>query len=235
MNQNSYVRASLLALIVVAGMFAGGALAASDGSVEADPSTADETAQHVVTVTVGDDSAGSLTGLEVDYSGSGIDLNNVSQADIVKIGIDRDDDADGRETDENANDDLDSVSASNDGETLRIDTGGSYSIASGDEIVVVVDGVTNPAAGEYDVTLDVNPQSSGGETTATLSIGDSGGDDGTATDTDESDAGDGDDAGSDDAGDGDADGETTTETSGFGVVVALVALTGTALLVARRA
>jgi hypothetical protein len=51
MNQNSYVRASLLALIVVAGMFAGGALAASDGSVEADPSTADETAQHVVTVT----------------------------------------------------------------------------------------------------------------------------------------------------------------------------------------
>jgi PGF-CTERM protein len=174
MKDHRYTRTLFLALIVVAGVFAGGALAASDGSVEADPSTADETAQHVVTVTVGDDSAGSLTGLEVDYSGSGIDLNNVSQADIVKIGIDRDDDADGRETDENANDDLNSVSASNDGETLRIDTGGSYSIAS-------------------------------------------------------------DDAGSGDAGDGDADGETTTETPGFGAVVALVALTGTALLVARRA
>lgn len=230
MTQHSHVRVSLLALIVVAGVFTGGAVAASDGSVEADPSAADVTAQHVVTVTVGDDSAGSLTGLEVDYSGSGIDLNHVSQADIVNIGIDGDDDADGRETDENANDDLDSVSASNDSETLTIDTGGSYSIVSGDEIVVVVDRITNPAAGEYDVTLDVNPQSSGSEITATLTIRGSGGDDGTKTDT--HDSMDSEDSGSDDS---DADGETTTETPGFGVLAASVALIGTALLVARRA
>jgi PGF-CTERM protein len=209
---------------VVAGAFTGGAVAASDGSVEAEPSTPGETAQHVVTV--GDDSAGSLTGLEVDYSGSGIDLNNVSQSDVVKIGIDRDDDADGRETDENANDDIDSVSASNDGETLTIDTGGSYSIESGDEVVVVIAGVRNPPAGEYDVTLDVNPQSSGGETTATLTVEASGADDdGTATDSD-------DDSMDDDS--DDSDGETTTSTPGFGVTVAVLALIGTALLITRR-
>ncbi|MFC5366674.1 PGF-CTERM sorting domain-containing protein [Salinirubrum litoreum] len=233
MKDHSYARTLFLVVIVVAGAFTGGAVAASDGSVEAEPSTPGETAQHVVSVTVGDDSAGSLTGLEVDYSGSGIDLNNVSQSDIVKIGIDRDDDADGRETDENANDDLDSVSASNDGETLTIDTGGSYSIESGDEIVVVIDGLTNPSAGEYDVTIDINPQSSGGETTATLTIGASDGDDddGTATDSDD-DSMDGDDsAGGDDE---NGDGETTTSTPGFGVTVALVALIGTALFVARR-
>lgn len=230
MKDYSYTRTLFLVVVVVAGAFAGGAVAASDGSVEAEPSTPGETAQHVVTVTVGDDSAGSLTGLEVDYSGSGIDLSNVSQADVVKIGIDRDDDADGRETDQNANDDFESVSASNDGETLTIDTGGSYSIESGDEVVVVIDGVTNPPAGEYDVTLDVNPQSSGGETTATLTIGASDGDDGTTTDTDDST--DGEDS---DADDGDAGGETSTETPGFGVTVAVLAILGTALLVARRA
>ena len=230
MTRYSSIRASLLALIVVTSAFVGGAVAASDGSVEAVPSTPDETAQHVVTVTVGDDSAGSLTGFEVDYSGSGIDLSNVSQSDIVKIGIDRENDADGRETDQNVNDDLDSVSASNEGETLTIDTGGSYSIASGDEIVVVVDGVTNPPAGEYDVSIDVNPQSSGGETTATLTIGESAATDATTTDGD-ADAG-------DDAGAGDGDdtgGETATSTPGFGATVALLAVVAAALLVARRA
>jgi PGF-CTERM protein len=234
MKDHSYARTLFLVVIVVAGAFTGGAVAASDGSVEAEPSTPGETAQHVVTVTVGDDSAGSLTGFEIDYSGSGIDLNNVSQSDTVKIGIDRDDDADGRETDENANDDLDSVSASNNGETLTIDTGGSYSIESGDEIVVVIDGITNPSAGEYDVTLDVNPQSSGGETTATLTVEESSdGDGSTATDSDD-DSMDGDDSDDSDDSDGDSGGETTTSTPGFGVTVALVALLGTALLAARR-
>lgn len=199
---------------------AGAAVAAQDGSLDASPATPGETSTHTATVTVGDDATGSLNGFAVDYSNaSGADVSDVGTGDVAKIGIDRDDDQSGDTVDTTVGDDLDAVQTSNDGRTVTFDLGGSYQLQSGDEVVVVFEDVRNPDAGEYDVGLDVNPQSSGGETSATLSVGSMDGGDGDDSTT----AMDGDDGGSSDGG-----------SPGFGVGVALVAVTAAALLALRR-
>jgi len=160
---------ALAAVVVTAAVFAGVTTAASSGSIAASPNSPGETAEHTATVTVdGDAAGGSWNGFKVSYVAS--DASNVGQSDVVTIGIDEGDDSQGDAIDVNASDDLDSVGASNNGETLSFDLGGSYDLQQSDELVVVYENVQNPDAGDYDVNLDVNPQSSGGETSATLSI-----------------------------------------------------------------
>jgi len=163
--------AALLALVVVGGS-TGLAAAAGTATISADPATPGSTSTHTVTETVGSNVASaSWTGYAVDYGDSGADLSDVTLADVRRVGIDRGNDGDGATIDVNVSDDLDAVSASNNGTTLTFDFGGSYSLAGDDEVVVVYGNATNPPSeGDYDVSVDINPQSSGGATTATLHV-----------------------------------------------------------------
>lgn len=94
-------------------------------------------------------------------------MNNVGTDDVATVGIDENDDAEGTPVEKNVSDDLSAASASNNGETVTFVFGGSYSLDAGDE-VVVFENVQNADAGEYEVRLAINPQSSGGSGTATL-------------------------------------------------------------------
>jgi PGF-CTERM protein len=162
----------LISAVVLASAFTGSAAAASNASIDASPAAPGETATHTTTITVGNTSTGSLNGYRVNYQDTGADVSNVGVEDVVAVGIDRDDDADGTTTDVNVSDDLSGVSSSNNGGTLSVSFGGSYSLNEGDEIVVVYENVTNPGeAGTYDVGIDINFQSSGGEATASLEVG----------------------------------------------------------------
>jgi len=165
--------AALLALVVVGGA-TGLAAAAGTATISADPATPGSTSTHTVTETVGSNVASaSWTGYSVDYSDSGADLSDVTTADVQTIGIDRGNDGSGATIDVNVSDDLDGVSASNGGQTLTLDLGGAYSLNESDQVVVVYGNATNPdSTGDYNVSVDINPQSSGGEATATLSVSD---------------------------------------------------------------
>ncbi|GAA0654648.1 hypothetical protein GCM10009019_17850 [Salarchaeum japonicum] len=161
-------------MTVVAGAFTGGVAAASAASLTANPSAPGATAQHTATLTAGSTvDTSSWNGFQVNYQGSGADASNVSVEDVAAIGIDRGDNQTGDAVDVNVSDDLASVSTSNNGATLTFDLGGSYSLYEGDEVVVVYEDVVNPdQAGSYNVTLDINPQSSGSQATATFDVED---------------------------------------------------------------
>ena len=224
--------ATLRTLTVVAlvafGAFAGSAVAASDASLSASPATPGEASTHTATLTVGSESTGSLNGFGVDYNGTGTDISNVGVEDVVTVGIDRDDDSSGDTIDEDVSGDMESAQGSNNGETLTVQFGGSYELSEGDEIVVVFENVQNPEAGDHSVTLDINPQSSGGEAEASLSIGDASSGS-TATDTDSS----GDTEMDSTDGDGSGD-ESTVSGPGFGVALTVLALLGAAFVAVRR-
>jgi len=166
------LRTLALVALVAMGAFVGATAAASNGSITASPTSPGETSTHTATLTTGNDSTGSLNGFQVDYSEAGVDVSNVGAEDVVAVGIDEGDDSDGKTVDQNVSDDLSSISSSNNGETLTFTFGGSYELSAGDEVVVVYENATNPSAGDYQITLDINPQSSGGEGTATLTVGD---------------------------------------------------------------
>lgn len=240
---------ALVALSVATVGAVGAATAtASNGSLSTSPAAPGETATHTATVTVVNESTGSWNGLAVDYADADADVSEVGTEDVATVGIDRDDDASGATVDVNVSDDLSSVQTSNNGETLTVQFGGSYQLDAGDEVVVAFEDVQNPSeTGDYSVPLDVNPQSSGGETSATLAIdGDSDGttaDDETTdgdteteteteTDGDESgDAGDGESGGEDGDSGGDSSGSSVP---GFGVGLTLAAVIGAALLAVRE-
>ena len=152
----------------------------------------------------------------------------------MKIGIDRGDDAAGDTIEVNVSDDLDSVSASNEGHLLTFGLGGSYDLDAGDEVVVVYADAYHPMVqGSWETPLDVNPQSSGGETSATLSIESASTSDDTPTTV-------GDEQTPESTTD-DSDGTTAAATTdgsnanspGFGLAVAALAIAGAALLAYR--
>ncbi|MFB6221530.1 MAG: PGF-CTERM sorting domain-containing protein [Halolamina sp.] len=215
----------VLVTLVAVGAVAGAAAAAANGSVSASPATPGETATHTITVTVGSSTTGSLNGLAIDYSGTGTDISNVGVENVRTVGIDRGDDTDGDSIDQDVSDDMESAQGSNDGETLTLQFGGSHDLNEGDEIVVVVEEVQNPEAGDYTVDLDINPQSTGGEASATLSIGDTASGS-TATDSDS--AGD---TNTDSAG---SDGGSEVSGPGFGAGLTVLALLGGAFVATRR-
>lgn len=225
---NAKLRTLALVALVAVGAFAGAAAAASNGSLTASPATPGETATHTATLTAGDETAGSVNGFRVDYSEAGVDVSNVGTGDVVTVGIDEGDDSQGATVDQEIADDLDSVTTSNNGETVTFQFGGSYDIDAGDEIVVVFENVQNGDAGEYEVPLDINPQSSGGEGTATLTLGDSAS---TATEEPADDADDDQTAEDTDGGNG---GDTGASGPGFGVALTVLALLGAAFVATRR-
>jgi hypothetical protein len=157
----------LLTVVVVLSTFAFVG-SASNASITAEPDTAGETSTHTVVATVGSDAAGSSwTGLNVDYGGTGTDISNVGQNDIVRIGIDEDDDG---TIEVDTSDDVSSVGSSNNGETLEIGLGGNYDLQDGDHVIVEYDDAQNPDAGDYQIDFVVNPQSAGDVSSGTLSI-----------------------------------------------------------------
>lgn len=233
MKNTRSVLAALLALTVVAGAFTGGVAAASAASLTANPSAPGATAQHTATLTAGSTvDTSSWNGFQVNYQGSGADASNVSVEDVATIGIDRGDNQTGDAVDVNVSDDLASVSSSNNGATLTFDLGGSYSLYEGDEVVVVYKDVANPnQAGSYNVTLDINPQSSGSEATATFDVEDAtqtttSDDTTTADTTDETTMSEDTTTESDDSG-------SSGSTPGFGLGAGLLAVTGAAFLALR--
>jgi PGF-CTERM protein len=244
-----------LAALVVASAFVGGAAATSHATITADPASPEDTATHTVTMTVPEAVEGSWNGLEVNYTGTGADVSDVDQGDVVTVGIDRGDDADGATIDENVSNDLSSVDAINNGETLQVGFGGSYDLAAGDEVVVVYEDAVNPSsADDYEIDLEINYQSSGGQATATLTVVDNSNDDSTSTDentdgdsTESATATTSDDGSGETTANDDGSSETTTsdnETTeddstggtapGFGALVTAIALVGAGLLALRR-
>ncbi|GGN19126.1 PGF-CTERM sorting domain-containing protein [Halarchaeum nitratireducens] len=162
--------AALLALTVVVGA-SGLAAAANTATISAEPSTPGDASTHTVTETVGSTlNTSSWNGFAVDYTNTSADASNVSAADVQAIGIDRDGNSSGAAVDVNASDDLEGVSVSNNGGTVTFSLGGSYSLYEGDEVVLVYGNVTNPDAGTHNVTADINPQSSGSEAVASLTV-----------------------------------------------------------------
>lgn len=223
MNVSLSRRSSVLLLALVALAASAGVTAAASGaSLNAAPDDPRVTSTHTATITVGQATgSSSLNGLSVDYQGTGADVSDVDKADVVTVGVDRGDDESGSTVDVTVRNDLESVDISNGGRTLTAGFGGSYTLQEGDEVVIVYEGVKNPKAGTYDVPMNVNPQSSGGNATAVLSIGSSSSDGGSSADS-----------GSDS--DADSGGSTTAQSPGFGVLAAAFALVGAAFLARRR-
>ncbi|WP_411714288.1 hypothetical protein [Natronomonas sp.] len=117
----------------------------------------------------GNTAGSSLSGFAIDYQET--DVTGVSRSDIDTIGIDKSGDDSGDHIDVDASDDLGSVSISDGGSRLELTFGGNYDLASGDEIVLVFEGATNPSSdGDYTVTLAINPSSANEQATATLTI-----------------------------------------------------------------
>jgi len=178
---NTTIRTLILVTLVGVGAFAGTTVATSHASISASPATPGETSTHTAMLTVQAESAGSLDGFALDYSDADVNVDNVS-AENVTVGIDRAGDSEGTEVDEDISADLTSVEASEDG-MLNLTLGGSYELSEGDQIIVQVEGVQNPEAGEYTIGMDINPGSSGGEAEAMLNVSESGDGSSTANET----------------------------------------------------
>ena len=147
-------------------------IAATGGSISADPAGADADSTHTVRAAVGPDlDDSSLSGLDVDYQATDRngDVSSVDESNVETMYIDR---ADGGATD--VTDDVNGVSASNNGETLNVRLGGSHVLHEGDHVVVSYSDATNPSAGKYDIVFVVNPQSDGTQSSGTLSIDEDG-------------------------------------------------------------
>ncbi|WP_246983444.1 DUF7282 domain-containing protein [Halorientalis marina] len=114
------------------------------------------------------DATNSLQDIEIDYSvaSESADVSNVVQADVVTFGVDTDNDG---TVDNSAT--VSGVSASNNGETLTISSDGNTNLNSGDDVLVTVNNVQNPAnGGSYTTEVAINTQSTDNPSTATLSI-----------------------------------------------------------------
>lgn len=235
--KRSHIHTGAVVLFLVAVSLAiplaGIAAADSDATIEAEPDSANATANHTATVVVGEESAGNLSAVELNYSDTNTSLDLVTEN--IVVGIDRGNDSDGTEVDEDVTANLTTVGFGADPGQVTLQFDGTVDVQSGDQVVITLVDVQNPQEeGEYTVTLDVNPDRDGEPAEATLSIGpaeDTGNETetGTETETDEETPG-----GDGDGGDGDDDGGTDGGAPGFGVTAALAAVAAAALLALRR-
>jgi hypothetical protein len=166
---------AVVSLAVVVALPVGAATADSTASVveiDATSTTPNDVATHTVQVTVadGDAVAGQqFASVRVDYAVAqpSADVSNVGVSDIERVGIDRGDDAVGTRIDAAAT--VTEVSATRDGNAIRVGLGGNHTLDAGDEVVVVLDSVQNPQnAGTASVDVTVNTD--GGQTTTTGSV-----------------------------------------------------------------
>lgn len=141
--------------------------------IVANPSGSGQSANHSATTTLGSDV--SFQKLQLDFTANGdngVDLSDVGTSDITALGVDTTGD---RAVDTNYLDSgsnaggLNSVNIDN-GKVITVTTSSSTTLAAGDTLVLNYTDAVNPS-GDTDVTIDVNPQSSGDSAVRTLSIG----------------------------------------------------------------
>ncbi|MFB6303913.1 MAG: archaellin/type IV pilin N-terminal domain-containing protein [Haloferacaceae archaeon] len=122
-------------------------------AVDDDPG---ETARHKIIFPIREGTSldgDSLNGLQVDYLDDSADVSDVSQDDVLKAGIDEDGDG---TIDTNVSGDLGSVDGKEGGDFLYAGFGGNYGLTDGDQVIVVYDGVANPAEGVYPASVYLN-------------------------------------------------------------------------------
>ncbi|WP_276247974.1 hypothetical protein [Haladaptatus sp. YSMS36] len=146
MNSNR-VRTILIAALAVTATFAGVVTAEPSAVVEADPTASGADANHKVFVVVDEQTQGRFTNLTVDYGDSGVDVSSIEKTDITRMSIDRRSSIDGIRTSEQLTYSVEGVSPSAEGTAVTIQMTGQNQLSAGDEVVLVLGGVTNPEKG----------------------------------------------------------------------------------------
>ncbi|QLC34276.1 DUF2808 domain-containing protein [Halarchaeum sp. CBA1220] len=143
----------------------------SAASVTPYPPYAGARSTHVATGEVGsDDASDSLNEFRVDYAENtgATDVSEVGLSDVNAVGISTDGD---RTIETNVSDDLSSVSISNDGHTLLLGFGGSYTLEQGDVVVANYSDVENPGSnGTYTAAVGINTQSDDADVAADFEV-----------------------------------------------------------------
>ena len=207
---------------------------AGNASITATPAAAGASANYTVTIPVDEGSAGNLSAVSVDYTGSNATVS-LGPSMVTAANV----------SGENVSGNVTSAGLGAAGESALISFDGTRTVEAGDTVTLTFGGITNPTeAGEYEVGMDVNPENGSGATNATLSITEATettGTAATATTGGETAAGSettagGETAAGTDGGAGTNASEQGTEAGGpgFGIAVAVVALLGAALLATRR-
>lgn len=134
-------------------------------NLDPQPPTAHSSTTHHIAARVGEVDGGStLKELSVDYA--------VSQGDVglgavglsgITVGVDTD--ADGV-VDTSVTDRLTGVWVSTES-SVQLSFDGSYTVTAGDTIIVTIEDVSNPDAGDHDVTVEINPSTTDSAVTTT--------------------------------------------------------------------
>ena len=141
---------------------------ASEAHVRVTPSSPNATATYEVGIPV--DRNVTVTSVQLTYEGDA-NVSAVDAEDVVRFGVDRDNDGSGYGVDVDATDAVTNVSANN--QTLVINTTGDLNLTAGDELIVAYEDVTNPPkAKDYALRVDVNPGKSGVTGSATFALRD---------------------------------------------------------------
>lgn len=207
---------------------------AGNASIVATPAAAGASANYTVTIPVDEGSAGNLSAVSVDYTGSNATVS-LGPSMVTAANV----------SGENVSGNVTSAGLGAAGESALISFDGTRTVEAGDTVTLTFGGITNPTeAGEYEVGMDVNPENGSGATNATLSITEATETTGTAATAttggetaagSETTAGDETAAGTDGGAGTNASGQGTEAGGpGFGIAVAVVALLGAALLATRR-
>lgn len=161
----------LVVLAAVVGPLAGAQQVETSVEIEASPTDYEASeATHTVEFTVGQDAASAgeqFDDVLIDYEPGAepADVSNVDPEAIQWIGIDRGGNNTGTRVDEEAT--VVEVSTGHDGQALFVETAGELTLDSGDEVVVVYQGVQNPQdqgqATDSEVAVTLNPDGSADE------------------------------------------------------------------------
>lgn len=235
MTGKPITRGVILASLVVLAAVAGTAMGAWNAQVSPSDDTAGaEDVTYTFTVNVGDDLDGTnVNGSAIElYTGyTPLNAETISAEDIELLAIDRRGDLEGTNFNALITRAIESVELIEPNRGILINLNVSQSgvpddgvpplaesnldLNENDELILQISGITNPAAGDYPMKIDIHSGATGGEAEFTLSIEEE--QTTTTTTTME---------------------PTTTESGdggpGFTLVIALVALLATALVAVRR-
>lgn len=188
MTGKPITRGVLLAALVVLAAVTGTAMGAWNGQVTTSDDTPNaEDVSYTFFATVGDEFAGHTLhndSIQINLQSTEIRADDITTSDIELVAIDRRADFDGDDFNILLTPIVESVSADNTGRTLSIRLNASVDdeptnvgivaseteLQENDEVIVRVGNLTNPAAGEYPINIDLSKKKTGGEVTATLNI-----------------------------------------------------------------
>jgi PGF-CTERM protein len=135
-------------------------------SISVTPSAANTTANYTVSVPVSEGSAGNLSAISVNYSGTNVSLLGVLPQSVKAVNITQ---SNGSMVSATGN--VTAVSTGFTGSNLTIEFDNTKTVSAGDQIRIRYTGVTNPPEpGTYNATIDVNPSRGNDSRTATFTI-----------------------------------------------------------------